>query len=124
MSETKPTVSRNAVVSVIVGAGSIFVGIALIGWIGGIVAVLLGHTARYEIRHNPDLSGKGLATTGLVLGYCGLGFQCLVFVAALIGSVVNTVLLLFAVIIILLLVARVFSQIDHIGNANKHFLDR
>src|SRR5213083_1931238 len=41
------------------------------GWMGSILAVILGHIALRNIRRT-HASGRGLAIAGLVLGYVGL----------------------------------------------------
>jgi len=49
--------------------------ISLVSWfilpvIGGIVAVILGHSARNVIRRsNGEMSGGGMALAGLIIGY-------------------------------------------------------
>ena len=41
--------------------------------VGAVIAIITGHMAKSEIRKNPVyLSGDGLATAGLVLGYAQL----------------------------------------------------
>ena len=50
----------------------------VIGLITGVVAipaVVFGHIAKSEISKNTALSGAGMATAGLVLGYIGLAFM-------------------------------------------------
>ncbi len=51
----------------------------------GIPAVILGHTARSQIRRTGE-RGIGLATTGLVLGYAWVGFITLLFIVGLAHS--------------------------------------
>lgn len=46
---------------------------ALLPVIGGLPAVVCGHRARREIASNPQLSGRNLATLGMILGYVSLG---------------------------------------------------
>lgn len=66
--------STMAVVSLISGIISWF----LLPVIGGIVAVITGHMAKREIRESMGrLTGDGLATAGLVLGYLNLGVTVL-----------------------------------------------
>lgn len=67
---TSPRTSTTAVLSLIAG---------IISWcglyfIGGIVAVILGHVARSEIRQAPpgSVDGDGLALAGLILGYINI----------------------------------------------------
>ena len=61
--------SSLSITSLIMG----IVGWVLIPIVGGIIAVITGHMAKKEIREsNGLLSGDGLATAGLVLGYSNL----------------------------------------------------
>lgn len=69
----QPT-SSMALVSLILG---------ILGWvvlpvIGSVVAVVFGHLALGEIDRSGDqLSGRGMAQVGLILGYSALGLQLL-----------------------------------------------
>lgn len=50
----------------------------VIGLVTGVVsipAVVFGHIARSELSKNPGLSGSGMATAGLILGYIGIAFM-------------------------------------------------
>jgi len=55
----------------------------ILGWsvlpvVGAIMAVILGHVAKNEIRASSgSLGGDGMATAGLVLGYAGIGLAAL-----------------------------------------------
>jgi hypothetical protein len=63
-----------AVISLISGIISWF----LLPVIGGIIAVITGHMAKKEIRESMGrLTGDGLATAGLILGYLNLGVTVL-----------------------------------------------
>ena len=56
--------------------------------IGAVLAVVLGHVARGEIRHAPpgSVQGDGMALAGLVLGYVHLALAMLfVVLVAMIG---------------------------------------
>jgi hypothetical protein len=60
--------SGKAVASLILGCVSFFLPI-----IGSVLAIVLGHSARADIRRSAGtLGGRGLATGGLVLGYATL----------------------------------------------------
>ena len=74
------TTSTLAIVSLISGIVSWF----LIPFIAAIAAVITGHMAKSEIRKsNGVLTGNGLATAGLVLGYVQLGLGlCVCLVVA------------------------------------------
>lgn len=64
-----PETSTLAVVSLVAGILSFMV----LPVIGGLAAVITGHMARNEIRDSQGrLTGDGLATAGLVLGYANL----------------------------------------------------
>jgi len=75
------TTSIPAIVSLIFG---IICWMAL-PFVGAIVAIVLGHIARSEIRRSPPgtLEGDGMALAGLILGYLHV---------ALIGAVVLLIL--------------------------------
>jgi hypothetical protein len=79
-----PTTSTLAIISLISGIVSWF----LIPFIAAVAAVITGHMAKNEIRKsNGMLSGNGMATAGLVLGYVqlGLGLCLCVVVAAMLA---------------------------------------
>jgi hypothetical protein len=66
--------STLALVSLIAG----IVGLFAVPIFGSIVAVVTGHMAKKEIREGGGMvSGDGLATAGLVLGYIGVGIAVL-----------------------------------------------
>lgn len=72
--QTPRTTSGTATASLVCG---------ILGWsvlpvIGAIMAVILGHVARNEIRASRgSLGGDGMATAGLILGYAGIGLAAL-----------------------------------------------
>ena len=62
----EPKTSSAAILSLIFG---IFAWLGIFG-LGGILAIILGYIARKKIRQSRGLlTGDGLATAGLVLGY-------------------------------------------------------
>ena len=62
--------STTAIISLIAG----ILGLSFIPVIGSIVALLTGYMAKNEIRQSAgSLSGEGLATAGIVLGWIGVG---------------------------------------------------
>ena len=78
--------STMAIVSLIAGIAGLFV----VPVVGSIVAVITGHMAKREIRESGgQLSGDGLATAGLILGYIGVGF-------AMLGICIAVIWLIFA----------------------------
>jgi hypothetical protein len=72
--ETPPQNSTMAIVSLIAGIASfVFVPV-----LGAIIAVITGHMAKKEIRNSMGrLTGDGLATGGLILGYANLALSVL-----------------------------------------------
>lgn len=74
-----------AIVSLVSGIVSWFA----LPLLGAIVAVITGHLAKKEIRNSLGrLTGDGLATVGLVLGYLQLGLTVLGICAAVVAVVV------------------------------------
>ena len=65
---------------------SFILGVLWFGWLGSIVAVILGHIALRNIRRT-HASGRGLAIAGLVLGYVGLSTLALFILFGIIGAV-------------------------------------
>ena len=37
-----------------------------------VLAIILGRSAKREIAERPGLGGEGMATAGIVLGWCGV----------------------------------------------------
>lgn len=64
---------------------SLIFGIAswiLLPLLGSIIAIICGHAAKNEIRSSGGrLTGDGMATAGLILGYVQIGLACLGFCA-------------------------------------------
>jgi Domain of unknown function (DUF1707)/Domain of unknown function (DUF4190) len=48
-------------------------------------AVIMGHIARHQIRDN-NQAGDGLAIAGLVVGWLGMAFYALIFIAAMVAA--------------------------------------
>lgn len=72
-----PEFSGKAIASLVLGFLSCFLPAA-------IVAIVLGHIARSEIKRDPRrLQGAGVAMGGLVLGYIGLAFIPIMIIAAI-----------------------------------------
>jgi hypothetical protein len=82
-----PRTSTTALISLISGIAGWFV----LPIIGPIIAVITGHMAKGEIRNSMgQVTGDGLATAGLVLGYIQL-------IGALCGCVIFAVLMIMGV---------------------------
>ncbi len=64
---------------------SFILGVLWFGWLGSILAVILGHIALRNIRLT-NASGRGLAIAGLILGYIGLSTLALFILLAIIGA--------------------------------------
>ena len=66
-----PATSVLAIWSLVLG----ILGLALLGPITGIPAVICGHMARSRIRKsNGELTGSGMALAGLITGYIGIAW--------------------------------------------------
>lgn len=66
---------------------SLVLGIVWIYWIGSILALILGYVAKKEIRRDPTrLSGNGIATAGIVLGWIGVATLVIMIIAALFAA--------------------------------------
>ncbi|SMO46529.1 protein of unknown function [Geodermatophilus aquaeductus] len=61
-------------------------GILWIYWIGSILALVFGYTARSQIRERGE-AGDGMAIAGIVLGWVGVGFIGLALVAGIASTV-------------------------------------
>lgn len=87
-----PQTSTLSIVSLVTG---------ILGWfllpiVGAIAAIITGHMAKSEIRNSMGtLTGDGLATAGLVLGYIQVVFilvpVCVIVVLALLGPAIGDV---------------------------------
>ncbi len=90
-----PPVTRTSTLATI----SLITGILtwlIIPIVGAIVAVITGHRAKKEIRENlGSVTGDGLATAGLVLGYLQLVLVgvsvCMIVLLALLGPAIGNV---------------------------------
>ncbi len=70
---TTPT-NGLAIASLLLGIG----GLTILPLLGSILAIILGYMARKEIRQRPgEVSGEGLATAGIVLGWIAIGLAVL-----------------------------------------------
>jgi hypothetical protein len=60
-------------------------GILWIYWIGSILAIIFGFVALSQIKQR-NQGGKGMATTGLILGFIGVGLLVLVILVVALGT--------------------------------------
>jgi len=74
--DTSPRTSGTAIASLIFGILSWI----MLPFIGALLAVVLGHSARSEIRRAPPgaIEGDGMALGGLILGWVHLAFFIIV----------------------------------------------
>jgi hypothetical protein len=72
--------SSLAVASLVTG----MLGWTLVPLLGSIVAIITGHLAKKEIdESNGLLSGKSMASAGLIMGYIQLGFVVLIAITVI-----------------------------------------
>jgi hypothetical protein len=64
---------------------SMVLGILWLYWIGSILALVFGYTAKKQIRERGE-AGGGMATAGIVLGWVGVGFLALGLVVGIASS--------------------------------------
>lgn len=77
-------VNTLAVVSLVTG----IISYVAVPFLGALAAVITGHMAKNEFKANPGkYSGKGLATTGLILGYIQLALIAISIVFIIIALV-------------------------------------
>ena len=80
-----PETSTSAVISLISG----ILGWTLLPFLGAIVAVISGHIAKGQIRSSMGrITGDGMATWGLLLGYSNLVLACCGTIVALLVLVI------------------------------------
>jgi hypothetical protein len=68
---------------------SMVLGILWIYWGGSILALIYGYVARRQIRERQQ-AGDGMAITGIVLGWVGVGILAIIIVVAVISTAVNS----------------------------------
>ncbi|HVX05425.1 MAG TPA: DUF4190 domain-containing protein [Rhodanobacteraceae bacterium] len=78
MNTVYPRTSSLAIVSLIFG----ILAYLFLPFLGALIAVICGHSARSEIRHAPPgtLEGDGLALAGLILGWIQLACTAIAIV--------------------------------------------
>ena len=84
-----PPNDTKAIVSLVLGILSIVC--CYLGFIPGIVAIVLGHLSRSNIRKNMgQLQGAGMALAGLIMGYISCAFIPIMIAAILIPNLVRS----------------------------------
>jgi hypothetical protein len=84
--QTPARVPSNATASLVLG----IVGLVVCPLIASIAAIALGNSAKREIRDNPGLGGKSMASWGVGLGWVGVAFGVFVILVAVIGALNST----------------------------------
>ena len=84
-----PPVIRTSTLAIISLIGGI-TGFTILPFLGAIVAIITGHMAHSEIKKSAGMiTGKGMATAGLIMGYLvlvgGICVVCLAIVLPLMG---------------------------------------
>lgn len=77
------TTNALAVISFICGLLGLVGGLPSAGVIN-IVAIVMGHMARSQIRQNPNEDGAGMALAGLIMAYIGLLIVPLIMLAVVV----------------------------------------
>jgi len=66
---------------------SLVMGLLWVYWIGSILALVFGYVAKNQIdRERGKLTGRGMATAGIVLGWIWMGVLVVVIVVAVVVS--------------------------------------
>jgi hypothetical protein len=82
--KAQPLSSGKATASLVLGIFALLSACILLGSLPGLLAVIFGHLALYDIRHSEGrLKGHGIARAGLVLGYFSIGLALLIFLSLL-----------------------------------------
>ena len=87
--EPVPPTTRTSTLAIISLVGGI-TGFTVLPMLGAIVAVITGHMAQSEIKKSSGMiTGKGMATAGLIMGYLvlagGICIVCLAILLPLLG---------------------------------------
>lgn len=79
----QPAPSALAIASLVAGICGLF-------FFGSLIAVVCGHIARANIQASQGMqTGDGVALSGLILGYIGLGLTLLVFVFIMVAGALS-----------------------------------
>lgn len=66
-----------AVTAMVCGIAGLVLGIFIIPLLASVAAVITGHMALSQLKRSPQVNGRGMAITGLILGYIGAAFIAL-----------------------------------------------
>jgi Domain of unknown function (DUF4190) len=77
----RPQTSGMAIASLVLG----IVGLVVFPIVASIAAIIVGHSARRAMRSDPNLTGDGYATAGIVLGWIALALAVLGIVLILLA---------------------------------------
>ena len=120
-SESAPTTNQMAIISMVAGIAGflsfsivfedIFICVVLV-LLASICAIVCGHIARRQIRKAEGLErGKGIALTGLILGYA----------LPVVATVLAILAALAAIVIVVFLIALAEEVLDGIGDSLTPF---
>ncbi|WP_309066473.1 DUF4190 domain-containing protein [Microbacterium sp.] len=68
----RPT-SGLAITSLVCGIAGLVLAWLIVPFLASVAAIVTGHMALGQMKRRPDLAGKGMAVTGLILGYVAVG---------------------------------------------------
>jgi len=72
-----------AIASLVLGIVGFFISwIPLVGWVCPILAIVFGFVSLNKLKKNTELKGKGMAITGIILGFIGLVVPVLQIIGA------------------------------------------
>lgn len=80
----RPT-SGLAITSLVCGIAGVALFWAIIPLLASIAAVITGHMALGQTKRDPSIGGRGLAITGLILGYAVVGIGAFVLISTIIS---------------------------------------
>ncbi len=82
----QPPTSGKAIASLVCSAA----GLMVCFFVGQIAGIVLGHIARSEIEQSQgQLTGEGLATAGIIIGWVGIAIDLLILLAVAIVFVMR-----------------------------------
>lgn len=84
MAAPRPT-SGLAITSLVCGIAGIVLFWAIVPVLASIAAVITGHMALGQTKRDPAIGGRGLAITGLILGYVMVGIAAFTLISTIIS---------------------------------------